>query len=183
MLTVLPVANHGISYGIWVLKNLVSRYEENVIAIIQIGGEADSKRPSSMTSFIVLLMDGFNFTAFVSHLGTSPETESYSGTGSYCYKEFRDFAMEFQGEVSGIPRLFQDNSREVNQYGFKARYVGFSWDNFFDEALKDLNCKKENLRQEFWATEKGMDWLMNVYRVFLLNGVFTHLWEGAENDD
>jgi len=179
MLTVLPVSSKGVSYGIWVLKSLVKRYEDNVVAIIQIGGEEDSEKPYSTTSFIVLLMDGFNFTAFVSHLGTMPEREDYSGTGSQYYDEFREFVMKFQGEETGVPGLFSDNSREVSQYGLKAKCTGFSWSSFFFAASKDLDFdnRDEELSREFFSDMHDMDWLMNVYRVFLINSVFTHLWE------
>lgn len=179
MLTVLPVSSKGVSYGIWVLKSLVKRYEDNVVAIIQIGGEEDPEKLHSVTSFIVLLMDGFNFTAFVSHLGTMPEREDYSGTGSHYYDEFREFAMKFQGEETGVPGLFSNNSREVNQYGVKAKCMGFSWSSFFQESSNDLdfNNTKEELSREFFSDTHGMEWLMNVYKVFLINAVFTHLWE------
>lgn len=183
MLTVLPVSGDGVSYGIWVLEALIKRYEDNVVTIIQIGGEEDHENPSSATSFIVLLLNGFNFSAFVSHLGTSPATEEYSGTGSAYYEEFRNLVLKFQGEVVGIPGLFSDNSREVNKYGIQAKCMGFSWHTFFGVVYKDMidvdimYQDQDILTKEFFSDKKGMDWLMNVYRIFILNQVCTHLWE------
>jgi hypothetical protein len=175
VLTVLPVSDPGISYGIWVLESLVKRYEENVVAIIQIGGEEDRESPSSTASFIVLLMDGFNFTAFVSDRGTMPETPDYSGTGSSYYDRFRKFALDFQGVVTGVPGFFSNNDREVNKYGVKAKAMGFAWNQFFHAAAEGGD--DEALRKEFFTNGKGMHWRMNVYKVFLVNAVFTHLWE------
>ncbi|MEG4214356.1 hypothetical protein QUA27_02750 [Microcoleus sp. Pol14C6] len=108
-----------------------------------------------------------------------PETEDYSGTGSQYYDKFREFAMKFQGTVSGVPGLFNYNSREVNQYGVKAKCMGFSWSSFFWQSSKDLdfNNREEELSREFFSDTHGMDWLMNVYKVFFINVVFTHLWE------
>lgn len=87
--------------------------------------------------------------------------------------------MNFQGEEIGVPGLFSKNSREVNQYGVKAKCTGFSWSSFFHKASKDLdfNNKEEELTREFFSDRHGMEWRMNVYKVFLLNAVFTHLWE------
>ncbi|NJM73026.1 MAG: hypothetical protein HC862_24375 [Scytonema sp. RU_4_4] len=111
MLTVLPVAGQGISYGVMALENLVKRNEDNVVAIIQIGGQADSEHPTSNTSFIVLMMSGFNFTAFVSDRGTMPEGDNYSGTGSTYYQRFRDFMLAFQGEETLMTDIFSETSR------------------------------------------------------------------------
>ena len=179
----LPVSETGVSYGISVLEALIKRYEDNVVAIIQIGGEEDPEAPSSATSFLVLLLNGFNFSAFVSHLGTSPATEEYSGTGSAYYEEFRNLVLKFQGEVVGIPGLFSSNSRKVNKYGIQAKCMGFSWSTFFDVVYKDMidldimYKDTKFLRKELFSDKKGMDWLMNVYRIFILNQVCTHLWE------
>jgi len=178
MLTVLPVADMGVSYGIWVLKSLVKRYEDKVVALIQIGGDEDEEHPESSASFIVLLMNGFTFTAFVSDRATSPETETYSGTGSHYYEEFRDFILNFQGDVIGIPGLSSSNSREVNQYGIHAKCMGFSWSKFFDAISEDLGFTNENisgLRKHF--NKLTTNQIMEAYRVFLVNAVFTHLWE------
>lgn len=178
MLTVLPVAEQGISYGIMALEKLVKRNEDNVVAIIQIGGQADSEYPTSSTSFIVLMMSGFNFTAFVSDRGTMPEGDNYSGTGSTFYQRFRDFMLDFQGEETGIPGLCSDNSREVNERGLQAKCMGFSWSQFFSEASVDLDCNQEELEKQFFSVlAKGMDWKMNIYRLFLINAVFTQLFE------
>lgn len=175
MLTVLPVSAKGISYGIWVLKSLIRRNEDNVAAIIQVGGEADEEHPTSSTTFIVLMMKDFSFTAFVSDRSTSPASENYSGTGSAYYEEFHQFMLDFQGEVIGMPGM-SSNSREVNQHGIRAACFGFSWDNFFDSICHDFDCPDENImKQDFyrWTTNRQME----AYKVFLINSVFTHLWE------
>lgn len=178
MLTVLPVAGQGISYGVMVLENLVKRNEENVVAIIQIGGQADSEHPTSSTSFIVLMMSGLNFTAFVSDRGTMPEVDNYSGTGSTFYHRFRDFMLAFQGEETLMTDIFSDSNREVNQCGLQAKCMGFSWFQFFSEASVDLDYNQEELEKQFSPVlGKGMDWTMNIYRLFLINAVFTQLFE------
>src|SRR3569832_122325 len=178
MLTVLPVVDTGVSYGIWVLESLVKRYEDKIVAIIQIGGEADEEYPASAASFIVVMMDGFTFTAFVSDRGSMPETKTYSGTGSYYYEQFRKLVLDFQGEVTGIPGLTSDNSREINQYGIRAKCMGFSWNAFLNAIREDLGFVDETnaeVREKFHSLTTAQK--MEAYRIFLINGFFTHLWE------
>lgn len=178
MLTVLPTAPQGVPHGTWVLKSLVTRYEDKVAAIIQIGGEEDEEKPQSAASFIVLLIDGFTFTAFVNDRAALPETETYSGTGSYYYEEFRQFILDFQGEVAGSSGLTSRNSREVNQYGVQAKCMGFSWSDFFDAISKDLGFTCENvseLCEQFH--ELTTNQTMEAYRIFLINAVLTRLWD------
>jgi hypothetical protein len=178
MLTVLPVADKGVSYGIWVLESLVKRYEDKVVSIIQIGGEVDEKHPTSAATFIVVMMDGFTFTAFVSDRGSMPKREDYSGTGSSYYERFRKFVLDFQGEVIGVPGLNVSNDRGVNQYGIHAKCMGFSWDEFYNAISEDLGFKdgtNAEVREKFFSLTTVQK--MEAYRIFLVNAFFTHLWE------
>ncbi|XZN89480.1 MAG: hypothetical protein ACM65M_17655 [Microcoleus sp.] len=83
-------------------------------------------------------------------------------------------------ELSGTTNIRDSISSQVFADILTAAYVqaflGLAFSLQYQQTLEFDNKDKE-LSREFFSDMHDMDWLMNVYRVFLINSVFTHLWE------
>jgi hypothetical protein len=179
MFTVLPISRRGDRFGGEHLTNLMVHHRSKVRAIIEIGGcymdDFGELVPYTRTTFIVLMIDTvFNFTAFVADRIKVPEPEN---TGAYrFYNKFEKFISEFMKD---------DDNKGIYERDFFVARLDFNWETFYEEISRDFGYTDENvseLRNLFnneslgaWTINKTME----AYRSFLVNCVFTKLYESV----
>jgi len=177
MISVLPAGLRGNERGTKVLEDLMVHHEDKVRAIIEIGGyymdDFGEPIPYTRGTFIILINERFNFTAFVADrikrpgLGAKPDN---------FYYKFQEFISEFMTKI---------NNKGINECGFLAEHLEFDWDTFYENISRDFGYTSENiseLRKVFnnesldaWTINKRME----AYRIFLMNCVFTRLYESV----